>query len=64
MERVDPFASRDVECPYCGETVELTLEADVAGELVVDCEVCCNPWRVRIVRAGEELAMHVTRLDE
>ena len=64
MEKVDPFASRDVECPYCGETVEITLEADVAGELVVDCEVCCNPWRVRIMRDGEGMLVRVTRLDE
>ena len=34
-----------VECPYCGEAVEIYLEPDVMGTLVQDCEVCCNPWR-------------------
>jgi len=39
-----------VTCPYCGEQVEVSL--DPAGgrrqEYVEDCEVCCNPWRVRV----------------
>jgi hypothetical protein len=43
-----------VECPYCGEQVEIYVEADVRGTFVQDCEVCCNPWKVRVVgRAGE-----------
>jgi hypothetical protein len=37
-------------CPYCGEPVEILLDAgggDVQ-EYVEDCEVCCRPWRVRV----------------
>ena len=37
-----------VTCPYCGEEVEIFLEPDVSGELVQDCEVCCNPCLVRV----------------
>jgi Cysteine-rich CPXCG len=37
-----------VVCPYCGEEVEIYLEPDVRGTVVQDCEVCCNPWRLRI----------------
>jgi cysteine-rich CPXCG protein len=55
-----------VTCPYCGETVEIYLEPDVAGSFVQDCEVCCNPWRVR-VRAprgrGEERTIEVAKAD-
>ena len=39
-----------VTCPYCGETVEIYLEPDVMGTLVQDCEVCCNPCQVTVVR--------------
>lgn len=42
-----------VTCPYCGEQVEIYVEPDVRGSFVQDCEVCCNPWRVR-VRGGED----------
>jgi hypothetical protein len=53
-----------VTCPYCGEDVEIYLEPDVHGTLVQDCEVCCNPWRVRIVGSGAERYVEVTRCDD
>ena len=37
-----------VTCPYCGEDVEIYLEPEVRGSLVQDCEVCCNPWQLRV----------------
>ena len=39
-----------VECPYCGESVEITLDPGSGSEqdYVEDCEVCCQPWRVRV----------------
>jgi len=45
-----------VTCPYCGEEVEIFVEPDVHGSFVQDCEVCCNPWLVRVERGegGEE----------
>lgn len=44
-----------VTCPYCGEESEIVVEPDLRGTFVQDCEVCCNPWLVRVVsssRAG------------
>jgi hypothetical protein len=37
-----------VFCPYCGESMEIYVEADVLGSFVQDCEVCCQPWQVRV----------------
>lgn len=39
-----------VTCPYCGEPVEISLDPSGGRvqEYVEDCEVCCNPWRVRV----------------
>src|SRR5690349_19776678 len=37
-----------VTCPYCGERVEVFVESDVHGSFIQDCEVCCNPWTVRV----------------
>lgn len=53
-----------VICPYCGEAVEIYLEPDVRGLLVQDCEVCCNPWQLRVSGRGEDRSVEVTRADE
>jgi cysteine-rich CPXCG protein len=39
-----------VNCPYCGEAVEITLDpgGGTHQEYVEDCEVCCQPWRVSV----------------
>ena len=52
-----------VTCPYCGETVEIYIEPDVKGSFVQDCEVCCNPWRVRVSGRGENRDVSITRAD-
>ena len=51
----------DVDCPWCGETVSITLDpyGGSVQEYTEDCEVCCNPWRV-IVRFDESGAADVT----
>lgn len=52
-----------VTCPYCGEELEIYVEADVRGSFVQDCEVCCNPWRVSVVGRGGERWVDVSRAD-
>lgn len=51
-----------VTCPYCGEEVEIFVEPDVHGSFVQDCEVCCNPWLVRVERgdADEDEARYIS----
>jgi Cysteine-rich CPXCG len=53
-----------VTCPYCGEEIEIYLEPDVTGSFVQDCEVCCNPWRVRVIGGGEDRHVDVRRDDD
>jgi hypothetical protein len=52
-----------VTCPYCGEDIEIYVEPDVAGSFIQDCEVCCNPWRVRVSRDGDDRRVDVARAD-
>ena len=34
----------DVECPYCGEEFEISLDPSEEGqEMIQDCQVCCRP---------------------
>ena len=43
-----------IECPHCGETFSLALDAgEGSAEFVVDCEVCCRPMTVTVRISGE-----------
>ena len=52
-----------VTCPYCGEQVAIYIEPDVRGTLVQDCEVCCNPWRIRVSGTRADRWIDVVRAD-
>ena len=43
----------EVQCPYCFETIEILLAPEDRGELVQDCEVCCNPLRINVLRDSD-----------
>ena len=39
-----------VLCPYCGEMIEVALDAGggAVQEYVEDCSVCCRPMRIKV----------------
>jgi Cysteine-rich CPXCG len=47
-----------VTCPYCAEKVSITLDpgSGESQEYVEDCEVCCQPWNVRVEYADDGTA--------
>jgi hypothetical protein len=54
-----------VLCPYCGERVELLVDATLPHQQYVeDCEVCCRPMLVTIDATAEEPIVDVTRENE
>ena len=52
-----------ITCPYCGEEVEIYVEPDQHGSFVQDCEVCCNPWRLRVTGEDGERFIDIARAD-
>jgi uncharacterized Zn finger protein len=33
-----------VNCPYCGESIEVLIDQEEAGQQYIeDCQVCCKP---------------------
>ena len=62
---MDAISFRQVQCPYCGEWIELQLDVS-AGEqaYVEDCSVCCRPIEVRLVGSGDEWRAQVQRDDD
>lgn len=35
---------RDIQCPYCGEFIEVLIDCSVEQQnYIEDCQVCCRP---------------------
>lgn len=51
-----------IDCPYCGETIEVLVEAvDESCDYIEDCQVCCQPivFHVEVSMTGEQtLTVH------
>ena len=56
----------EAQCPYCGETVELTVDpvGPSSEQYVEDCAVCCRPWTVTVHREGEDVEVQLARGDD
>ena len=63
---MDPLESARIDCPYCGESLEITVDASVGQqEYIEDCQVCCKPIQFRIrVSAEGTSSIDVRREDE
>jgi hypothetical protein len=47
--------TRSVQCPYCGETVELDIEPlEEAQTFIEDCAVCCKPIQYEVTTNTED----------
>ena len=43
------LTSQSVQCPYCGEPIELLLDGSAGGQdYIEDCPVCCQPVSVHV----------------
>ncbi|NND15519.1 MAG: CPXCG motif-containing cysteine-rich protein [Eudoraea sp.] len=39
----------DFQCPYCWQEISMLLDPSIADqEYIEDCEVCCNPIRIKV----------------
>lgn len=44
----------DLHCPYCGEPIEMLVDASAGDQhYIEDCQVCCRPITVNIVVDAE-----------
>ncbi|MBN6151311.1 CPXCG motif-containing cysteine-rich protein [Xanthomonas sp. AmX2] len=47
MSAMQPFV--DIQCPYCGEWIDLALDPSAgAQQYVEDCQVCCKPMLIAV----------------
>lgn len=45
-----------ISCPFCGESVSITLDLSAGGQSYVeDCQVCCQPMQISFDTDGVDL---------
>jgi hypothetical protein len=41
---MENLIERTINCPYCGESIDVLIDFDDMGqEYIEDCQVCCRP---------------------
>jgi hypothetical protein len=55
-----------IDCPYCGEPIEILLDASVRSQQYIeDCQVCCRPITLRVeIDAEGEPQVHASGENE
>jgi hypothetical protein len=56
---------QSLQCPYCGEAVDVSVEGVGAADesYVEDCPVCCRPWTVHVHRDEDRVDVQLARED-
>lgn len=57
---------RAIPCPYCGERIEIVLDASAGDQhYIEDCQVCCRPISVAVwIGADQDVHVSVTAEDD
>ena len=52
---------KNIECPYCGEILDVLIDESEAGQSYVeDCQVCCRPINFSLSTGLDgNIAIHV-----
>jgi hypothetical protein len=57
---MDTLTPRTIQCPYCGERIEILVDASAGDQSYIeDCQVCCRPISVA-VWVGVDESVHVS----
>ncbi len=54
---------KQIECPYCGETIDVLIDCSVTQQRYIeDCQVCCQPinFSVSVDQEGESTVFVAT----
>lgn len=49
-----------VQCPYCFQIIDFTLDPETRGVTIQDCEVCCRPWQMTVRRSKKTGRLRVS----
>lgn len=53
---MDNLKTQTIQCPYCGEQIEILVDCSVEfQEYVEDCSVCCRPIAISVETSDGEV---------
>ncbi|MDC9565524.1 MULTISPECIES: CPXCG motif-containing cysteine-rich protein [unclassified Pseudoalteromonas] len=62
---MNQLTEKSIGCPYCGESIEVLLDAADTGEQYIeDCQVCCKPISFVVFEDEDELKVNVYSEDD
>ena len=63
---MNELQEHSVQCPYCGETIEVLIDCSVPQQnYIEDCQVCCRPIIFNVyIDADESVRLSVSSEDE
>lgn len=63
---MDMLTPRTIQCPYCGEHIEILVDASAGDQhYIEDCQVCCRPISVSVwIGADEDVRVSVGGEDD
>ena len=57
---MNSLREKKVICPYCGERIDVLLDASVPHQIYIeDCQVCCRPIIFDVTAADDEISVFV-----
>ena len=52
---MDALIERSIQCPYCGEMIDVLIDHSVPQQAYIeDCQVCCRPINFSVVVLGDD----------
>ncbi|MDC9511850.1 CPXCG motif-containing cysteine-rich protein [Pseudoalteromonas sp. CST5] len=62
---MNQLTEKSISCPYCGESIEVLLDAaDIGEQYIEDCQVCCKPISFVAFEDEDELKVNVYSEDD
>jgi hypothetical protein len=56
--------SHRIDCPYCGETIEILLDPSLPEQSYIeDCQVCCRPITLHVSVDADGVAQVTARAE-
>jgi hypothetical protein len=54
-----------IQCPYCGEQIEVLVDTSVSRqEYIEDCSVCCRPIVISVTASHDEVESIEARTED